>query len=365
MNAKLIKTLLLAMVIVGGCWLLANRDQIQSPGDLVEMTTGNLSEWGEQLTEMVPEFGTDTVPSEEPSDTSNASAPSLLTGHARDAGTIRVASFQLNPDVTQIRLREPIDLVAEICRHFDVVFLQNLDRNETTWIKSVIDSMNRSGQANETRNDYIAISDRSQRDSPRQTVLVFNRQTVQLDHSKWYVVNDPERMLSRPPMVAWFRALGAPSEQAFTFTVADIQLDPQRSHQELGQLGTLIKAIGNDGRNEDDVLLIGDFQNDDRGLTSVRNQAGLAWVINNQPTTVDGRRQLDNLLFREIATNEFTGRGGVFDFASYYQLSAQDAAAVARHFPVWAEFSIFENANSSGSPSIPGRVAQADDRSQR
>jgi deoxyribonuclease-1-like protein len=79
-------------------------------------------------------------------------------------------------------------------------------------------------------------------------------------------------------------------------------------------------------------------------LQPMRKQAGLTWVVSDRPTTTRNTSQFDNLVFNEVATIEFTGRGGVFDFMRYYNLRLDDALQISEHMPVWAEFSIFEGA---------------------
>jgi hypothetical protein len=55
-------------------------------------------------------------------------------------------------------------------------------------------------------------------------------------------------------------------------------------------------------------------------------------------------------LFTLPATQEFTGRGGVFDLIREYNLTVDEALEVSDHLPVWAEFSIYEGGQ-------PGRFA--------
>jgi hypothetical protein len=44
---------------------------------------------------------------------------------------------------------------------------------------------------------------------------------------------------------------------------------------------------------------------------------------------------------------EFTGRAGVFDFGREYGLTDQQALLISDHFPVWAEFSVFEGGGAT------------------
>ncbi|MEL7498449.1 MAG: hypothetical protein AAFN77_12630 [Planctomycetota bacterium] len=361
-ESKFLKTVLLAAVIVGGIWLLANRDQLSQPDDVMELVSDKWNQWtsgsDEQPTDPNQPLPTrpDAVAAPGTTTQSQQRVPSQFASHRQPAGrvqgVIRIASFRLNPNVAHLRSFEPIHMMSEICRQYDIVVLQNIDRNDSTWLKSVTDQMNIAGAVG-TKNrpalpngklaDYVYITDRSKRDGRSQTAMIYNEETVQLDQSRWYLVDDPDQVFQVNPMVAWFRALGAAPENQFTFNVVSVEIDSLRPDKELVQLGLLMRAVRNDGRGEDDVIIVGDFQTDDRGLEVVRNQAGLAWIVSRQATTVKGDRQFDNIVFSEPATLEFTGRGGVVEFHNLFGLQLTDALSVSDRLPVWAEFSIEES----------------------
>ena len=399
-KSRFLRTLLLAVVIVGGIWALVHRDQIRRPADalaLLRYQIGSLFPASNgpgypqpNIGPPIPGQAASVIPSRYPNyPNSSTQLPTYsqsvtnqpasvaplgtqLVANPRTGGVIRLAVFKLNERAPYLKSNEPVQLVAEICRQYDLVALQNISRNDTTWIKRVTDLMNQLGSVgtqhqlasgNARRSDYVAISDRSRRNGQTQTVMIFNRQTVQLDNSKWYVVDDPDKIFKHDPMVAWFRCQGAPAQEAFTFTLACLEIDSDRPAKELQQIGTLLRAIRTDGRGEDDVILAGDFQADDRGLDAIRNQAGLTWVLSNHFTNVQRDRQYDNIVFSEAPTTEFTGRGGVIDFMQQYRLRPADAAALAEHLPIWAEFSIYENGRD-GQQQIPGRIATRPDGDQ-
>lgn len=380
LESKFLRTLLLAVVIVGGIWLLVNRDQISQPGDIVALVKKTVADWTESAN---PESNPDLEP------TGNHSvyptSPTLESGNRPVAipashptpsnagtveGVIRVGSLKVN--------RRPagesslIDVAADLCRQYDVMVLQNLDRNETAWVKTLVLRMNQLGAVgaqhlaplpNGLRSDYVAISDRQQRTGPTQTVILFNQQTVEMDQRHWYIVTDQANAFEHDPMVASFRTRGVDRSRAFTFSLAAIAIHSQRPDLELNRLSTMIRAIRSDGRGEDDVILVGDFQSDERGLDAIKNQAGLSWVVNSQPTTVRGDRQFDNIVFGQPATNEFTGRGGVVEFPRLLNMPPELALQITDRLPVWAEFSVYESGTGAGA--IPGRIAQQQDGDQR
>jgi hypothetical protein len=68
------------------------------------------------------------------------------------------------------------------------------------------------------------------------------------------------------------------------------------------------------------------------------------------PTNTRQNQQYDNILFHSEATSEFTGRSGVVNIQKAFNLLPAQALEVSDHFPIWAEFSIFEGGK-------PGYVA--------
>ena len=157
-----------------------------------------------------------------------------------------------------------------------------------------------------------------------------------------YTVSDPDNVLVREPLVGWFRSRTVAPNDAFTFTVANIQLDDQRLGNELAYLGNLYDAIRRDGRGEDDVIIVGDFKSGDRALKTAQKRYGMTWVISDTATNTMNDTQSDNLVFNQMATLEFTGNGGVIDFLKAYKLGFRDAMSISQHMPVWAEFSAYE-----------------------
>ena len=367
MKSRFLKTLILAAIIVGGIWVLSNREQINKPGDVVTLIKQKLS--AAQIgfsklndpNESTSNFQLDTQYVNPATNTIANRRPPFINN------VIRIASFRLNPITTKQPRSSDLEIIAEICRQYDVVAFQEVDADGQTWLRQLTDRMNRMGatgamqsSSNQASSDYFFVSDHSRNTSESTlAAIVFNRRTLELDQSKWYTVNDPEKVLTREPMVAWFRARGPASDRAFTFSLVNIKFGSKES--ELAHLGELFRAIRDDGRQEDDVLIVGDFNGDSGQFQPLRKRAGLTWVVSNLTNTAGLSSQFDNLVFNDIATVEFTGRGGTFDFLRKYNLGLNDATRISEHMPVWAEFSVFEGGSSprpvGNSSQVPGRVA--------
>ena len=106
----------------------------------------------------------------------------------------------------------------------------------------------------------------------------------------------------------------------------------------------------NDGRGEDDILMVGDFNADEYSLGAIGQLPEITWVISGVATNTRGDHAYDNILFGRGATSEFTGMSGVLDLMREYQLTLESALKVSDHLPIWAEFSAIEGGQ-------PGRIA--------
>jgi endonuclease/exonuclease/phosphatase (EEP) superfamily protein YafD len=148
--------------------------------------------------------------------------------------------------------------------------------------------------------------------------------------------------LHREPYVAWFRVRGPPPEQAFTFTLVDVHTDPDEVSREVDALADVYRVVRDDGRHEDDIILLGDLNTDDGHLGRLGQVPQIMPAISGMATNTRGNKQYDNLLFSKVATNEYTGRSGVFDLIRQYNLTTDEALQVSDHMPIWAEFSIYE-----------------------
>jgi hypothetical protein len=186
--------------------------------------------------------------------------------------------------------------------------------------------------------------------SKEQYAFIYDRTSLELDRNSIYTVDDPDDLLHREPLVAGFRVRGPPPESAFTFTLVNIHTDPDEVAAELNVLDDVVRAVRADGREEDDVILLGDLNADDKHLGELGQIAYITWAISGKPSNTRGTKLYDNILFDSKATSEFTGKSGVLDLKTEYKLTTEQALAVSDHFPVWAEFNIAEGGQK-------GRVA--------
>lgn len=352
------KTIFLALIIVGGLWILLNQDRIQRSGGLTafiqesinqnhvtspQWSTENRSSWRETGFRVSSSNNETDLRQRRPFDRdqqlSSEFKPALSTP-PRLPNTLRIASFKMNAESAPQTDPHATHVLTHLCSQFDIVAFQEIDGRSDAWLAEIGNNVAAATNGEVT---FRALSDRSRIETGKpQFAILFNTKTLDLDQSQWYSVNDPDNLLAREPLVGWFRAKNVPQDEAFTFTLANIQLDNHRPDLELAYIGELFRAIRNDGRGEDDVIIVGNFNAGDRGLSPLRKRAGLNWVVYDTPTSTDKNSQFDNLVFSQTATVEFTGQGGVLDFLAAYNLRYDQAIAISDHMPIWAEFSTIE-----------------------
>ncbi len=342
---RFLKTLVLALLLVTGAWALYHRDQINSVSDAFSLARQHFFDDVEiDVESLVDE---QSQPTETAETASSSPLPQSVIPFRQvsindqskqrpvDMKTIRIASFKIHGK-GQLSDRKRIQHLAEIIRQFDVVAIQDDDQLDIT--SSVVNYVNQNGLG-----DFRFVD---RRDRNRTFAIVFNQRSVTLDHSHWYSVNDPDRLLTHEPLVAWFRASEVPAEQAFTFTLVNLELDAEKAEQELGHLSDLFSAIRQDGRGEDDILIAGNFKCGDEVLVETKGADVLNWVIAGRATNTESTAQMDNIIFNRQATVEYTGKSGVYDFMSRLNTTLASALTISKHMPVWGEFSATEGQSS-------------------
>ncbi len=284
----------------------------------------------------------------DPSQRSKTEDPTTTQALKDELPRIRVATFNVQSlDQTKISKPRVLDLLARIGREFDVVALQEIRSESDHVVPLLVRLMNKTGQ----QYDYAIGPRVGPEGLEEQYAFIFNRQTVVLDRGELYTVDDRSQVLTYTPFVAWFRALGPPANQAFTFSLISLRIEPSTALQERDVLDDLLVAVREDGRQEDDVILAADLEAGPGHLGALDQWADVGFAVANVPTDVSGLAALDNLVFHKTATCEFTGNSGVLDFLRRYNLTIDEALEVSDHLVVWAEFSIFEGGE-------PGRVAE-------
>jgi deoxyribonuclease-1-like protein len=281
--------------------------------------------------------------------------PSLPPPSQRPGGTLRIASFNIQVfGASKLAKPAVMNVLADVVRQFDVVAIQEVRAKTDDILPRFIDLINSTGR----HYDYLIGPRLGRSNSKEQYAYIFDTTILEVDRSALYTVADPDDRLHREPLVAWFRVRGPPPDQAFTFTLVDIHTDPDEVTREVDALADVVRAVRDDGRHEDDIILLGDLNADDTHLGRLGSLPQIMPAISGVPTNTRGTKQYDNLLFSKVATNEYSGRSGVFDLIRQYNLTTEEALQVSDHMPVWGEFSVYEGGRGGQIATRPGESAK-------
>ena len=228
--------------------------------------------------------------------------------------------------------------VSRVIRQFDIVALQQIASIERDLVPRLVDTVNQGDR----RYDYVIGESTGPTDRQEQLAFIFDTTRVLVDRRQTYTVDDPDNKITFDPLVAWFRAAQPGVAQAWTFSLVNIRVDLARAPGEVALLPEMLEAIRNDGRGEDDIVVVGLFQADDAYLLPTVAGQNVRAAVQNRPTDIFGRYQTSNLLVDTAMTSEYLGRGGVFDYLRHYDLNLPEAETVSSHLPVYAEFTATE-----------------------
>ena len=236
--------------------------------------------------------------------------------------------------------------LADIVRKFDVVAIQEVNTSNDYLIPNFMQLVNQpGGNLPPRRYDYV-IGPRLGRSSSNleQYVYVFDTDRIELDPQSVYTISDPDDIMHREPYVATFMTKGVHPDEAFTFTLINVHTDPNSRDLaiELDALAEVYRVVRRSARQEDDVIVLGDLNADDRHFQRLGQLPGIFPLIAGVWTNTRQDKQYDNLIIHQPSTTEWTGRSGVFDVMRHYNLTEQQALELSDHFPVWAEFSVYE-----------------------
>jgi endonuclease/exonuclease/phosphatase family metal-dependent hydrolase len=259
--------------------------------------------------------------------------------------TIRIASFNIQVFGSTKAGKPPvIRTLAEIVRQFDVVAIQEVRSKNDYLIPNFVKQINQSGDRGQPGRHYEhVIGPRlGYTSSKEQYVFIFDTDRVEIDPQSVYTVGDPDGLMHREPLVATFRARGVESQLAFTFTLVNVHTDPDQVPEELDALADVYRAVRRSSQGEDDIILLGDFNTDDRHLYRLGKIPGIYPLVVGTWTNTRQNKQYDNLIIHRPSTTEYMGRWGVFDVVRRWNLTEQQALQISDHFPIWAEFSVYE-----------------------
>jgi hypothetical protein len=275
--------------------------------------------------------------------TAAATSPQANPSAVPPRPTLRIATYQLGRlDETKLANPRVSDVLVRLLPRFDLIALQGVrGKNQGVLIRLIEQLGAASGRTYE-----IATCPTQQRDAlEHYSAFLFDTARIDVDRSTVHFVEDRLGRFRIKPLVGLFRARGPDPGEAFTFTLINVETDPDRTAAELDLLAEAYRAVRERSSGEDDIILLGDLESDDRHLGQLSRLLGVTPLLAGMPsipTTVRGANLLDNILIDRVATREFTGRVEVVDMMREFELTMPGAQEISEHLPVWAEFSVYE-----------------------
>ncbi len=338
MNNPIQNTLAILLLVGGGWYVSKNYDihglqnlkitpRSQQAGDAAALfaTPGQLPSTGEILPSAADTTFTSAIAFDA------GSAPMTMSPAPEFVRPIHLGTFNLQGFGRQkVDKLTVLDQIARLCRQFDAVALQGIVGPDRDLIPRLVEAINRTG----AQFDYLELAGNDR----NRLAFVFDAQRLQTDRRQLYRVADPGQELSVDPLVAWFRVRELPANKAWTFSFVNVWIDPERAAEESQVIAPLIRAVQNDGRHEDDVIIGGSFSVETMVLQRLVGGVGYQPAAIGVTSDIQGVTAFDQVLVPNNASQEYTGRAGGVDFLRLMNMTIGEAEEISDRIPVWAEF---------------------------
>ena len=282
----------------------------------------------------------------------NDSVPAALVSNQRPASKLLIASFNIQVfGKSKLAKRDVMAVIVHTIRQFDIVAIQEIRGKDDNILPDLMQMLNSDG----SRYQFVIGPRLGRSVSTEQYAFVFDANRVEHDPTSTGTIQDPRDLMHREPLVARFRSRTEPPERAFTFWLVNVHTDPDDVPTEMAALADVFEVMQTARPYEDDVILLGDLNANERQMGRFAQMPGLRWVVGGGVmTNTRQTKAYDNILFCAPKTGEFTGRWGVFGFETVFGLSRDQALRVSDHLPVWAEFDAWEGGTSRRAEVDPG-----------
>ena len=274
----------------------------------------------------------------------------------RTAETILVGSFNIQTfGPSKMGDQKVMGRLAEVIRLFDVVGIQEIRSSDQTILDVLMTYVNSSGG----RFQYVMGPRLGRTVSKEQYAYIYDSNRIATGPNATYTLNDDIDALHREPLIGRFVVKSNLTNRPWTFSLVNLHTDPDEAIQEVNSMGGIMREIRNwefASAQEDDCILLGDFNAAPAKMGALQSVGGVYPLISNQPTNVRETELYDNILIEPNLTSEFTGRAGVLSLAKLFSFSMSDALKLSDHNPVWAEFSVEERSTQTYGPNQQSAV---------
>ena len=269
-------------------------------------------------------------------ETSSPSPQTNALGGVTPMTTMTIATWDLTPlNFEKLADDTRAQRISEVIGQFDLIAVQGVVRT-TQPLDEILRRINAKGKK------YAYVVPKNVGSLPEYVAFIFDTEIVKYDPEKTYEI--VESSLSYRPLVASFCTVQPPPDKAFTFNLVNIKIPDIRKDIESKVLGRIFREIRDRSaeNGEDDVIMLGNFGLPVMQIDSLLGVPYLAAVHDDLPTTIDELDSTCNIVFDNQRTIECNGNTKRVDLIKLYDLKLSDASAIAKHFPISADFSVFE-----------------------
>jgi deoxyribonuclease-1-like protein len=267
-------------------------------------------------------------------------APAVLVSTQRPGDRILIASFNIQVfGTSKMAKSDVMNVIIHTIRQFDIVAIQEVRAKDDEILPKLVAALNQDG----SRYNFLIGPRLGRTVSTEQYAYVYDTNRVEYDPTCVGTIPDPKDLLHREPFVARFRPRTSVPERAFSFWLVNIHTDPDDVPHEVDALADMFQMMRTLRPDEDDVILLGDFNASETQMGRLGKIPGITMAVRGAMTNTRQTKAYDNIIFDSNATGEYSGRWGVFNLTTQYGLTTEQALLVSDHFPVWAEFGIWES----------------------
>lgn len=277
------------------------------------------------------------APSPVDGETTPPPQPPAASNNVTPMTTMTIATWDLSPlNFEKLADDTRAQRIAEVVAQFDLIAVQGVVRTAQP-LDEIIRRINAKGKK------YAYVIPNHIGTVPEYVAFLFDTETVKYDPEKTREI--VESSLSYRPLVALFCAAKPPPEKAFTFNLVNVKIPNDRKEIETKVLGRVFRQVRDGDPEEDDVIMLGNFGLPVQQIESLCDVPYLAIAHDDLPTTIDGMDSTTNIVFDKMRTVmgvECIGNTKRIDLIKMFDLKLSEAAAIAEHLPICAEFSILE-----------------------
>ena len=268
--------------------------------------------------------------------------------------TFRIATMNLGRlDENKLANRRVADVLLRLLPRFELTAVQGVRGKNQGVLVRLVEQLN----AATGRTFDFATCPTQQRDGVEHySAFLFDRARIEVDRTTVHFVEDRGNRFRTKPLVGSFRARGPNPAEAFTFTLINVETDPDHAAAELDVLADVFRAVREDGRNEDDIILLGDLESDDSpprppGHSAGRHAAVFGRADHGPRYAAVGQHPARPPRHQRVHRPGGSGRHD----AGVRADRARRAWKFPNTCPIWAEFSVYEGGQPGHAGTVPAR----------